>query len=29
MPTPADLAPAEVTVTAEVPVDRVLTEPAS
>ncbi|CAM5555749.1 1-phosphofructokinase OS=Streptomyces tendae OX=1932 GN=pfkB PE=3 SV=1 [Streptomyces tendae] len=28
MPTPSDLEPAAVTVTAEVPVDRVLTEPA-
>ncbi|MFD8672200.1 1-phosphofructokinase [Streptomyces seoulensis] len=29
MPTPADLDPASVTVTADVPVDRVLTEPVS
>jgi 1-phosphofructokinase len=29
MPTPADLNPAAVTVTTEVPVDRVLTEPVS
>jgi 1-phosphofructokinase len=29
MPTPDDLDPAAVTVTAEVPMDRVLTEPVS
>jgi 1-phosphofructokinase len=29
MPTPADLDPAAVTVTADIPVDRVLTEPVS